>query len=89
MTTPLTLRQVKGSELTHDEVDGNFTALRTTADAAAVAAAARTRGVATSVLGPAYARLVTHMGIDDVGVDRAADVLGDILRRALAAGAGR
>lgn len=38
MTTPLTLRQVKGSELTHDEVDGNFTALRTTADAAAVAA---------------------------------------------------
>lgn len=32
MTTPLTLRSVKGSELTWDEVDANFTALRTTAD---------------------------------------------------------
>jgi len=34
MTTPLTLRSVKGSELTYDEMDGNLTALRTTADSA-------------------------------------------------------
>lgn len=33
MTTPLTLRADKGAPLTHDEVDGNFTALRATADA--------------------------------------------------------
>jgi hypothetical protein len=36
MTTTLTLRSVKGSELTHNEVDGNFTALRDTADAAGI-----------------------------------------------------
>lgn len=34
MTTSLTLRSVKGSALTHNEVDANFTALRTTADGA-------------------------------------------------------
>lgn len=34
MPTSLTLRSVKGSALTHNEVDGNFTALRDTADAA-------------------------------------------------------
>jgi hypothetical protein len=34
MTTVLTLRDVKGSPLTHAEVDGNFTALRETADRA-------------------------------------------------------
>lgn len=38
MTTPLTLRSVKGSPLTSPEIDGNFTALRTTADAAETAA---------------------------------------------------
>lgn len=34
MATALTLRSEKGSELTHAEVDANFTALRTTADRA-------------------------------------------------------
>ena len=38
MTTSLTLRTVKGSELTWGELDANFTALRTTADAALPAA---------------------------------------------------
>lgn len=33
MTTPLTLRAVKGSPLTHDEVDENFVAVRNRADA--------------------------------------------------------
>lgn len=33
MTTALTLRQAKGSPLTHAELDANFTALRTRADA--------------------------------------------------------
>ena len=32
MATSLTLRAVKGTELTEAEVDGNFTALRDTAD---------------------------------------------------------
>lgn len=40
MTTPLTLRSDKGSPLTHDEVDANFSGLRATADGADTAAAA-------------------------------------------------
>ena len=35
MTTSITLRSVKGTPLTHNEVDDNFTNLKTTADAAA------------------------------------------------------
>lgn len=39
MTTPLTLREVKGTPLTHAEMDENLTQLRDTADAKAQAAA--------------------------------------------------
>jgi threonine aldolase len=49
-------------------------------DAKALAAAARAEGVLISVLGPRTARLVTHMDVDDAGVDRAAEVLARILR---------
>jgi len=35
MTTELALRTIKGSPLTHEEVDSNFTNLRATADTAA------------------------------------------------------
>jgi threonine aldolase len=47
--------------------------------APAVAAAARERGVAVSVLGTGTARLVTHLDIDDAGIDRAVDVLRGLL----------
>ncbi len=69
------------------QVDTNIVLLDyrgTSLEAAAVDAAARGRGVATSVLGPKYARMVTHLGIGDAEVDRAIDVLGGLL-----AGAGR
>ncbi|WP_028182714.1 threonine aldolase family protein [Salinispora arenicola] len=49
-------------------------------DAPAFAAAARTEGVLVSVLGPRTARLVTHLGVDDVAVSRAIDVLTRVLR---------
>ncbi|MGN9808727.1 threonine aldolase family protein [Micromonospora sp. BQ11] len=49
-------------------------------DAHALAAAARSRGVLLSVLGPRTARLVTHMDVDDTAIDRATDVLTTILR---------
>lgn len=49
-------------------------------DAHALAAAARTEGVLVSVLGPRTARLVTHLGVDDVAVSRAIDVLTRVLR---------
>lgn len=45
----------------------------------ALAAAAGTDGVLISVVGPRRARLVTHLDVDDAGVDRAADVLSRLL----------
>jgi threonine aldolase len=49
-------------------------------DAPALGAAARERGVLVSVLGPYTARLVTHLDLDDAGVDRATEILSSILR---------
>ncbi|MGI8334798.1 threonine aldolase family protein [Actinomadura scrupuli] len=43
-------------------------------------AAARERGVHVSVLGPHVGRLVTHLDVDDAGIDRAIEVLTAILR---------
>jgi threonine aldolase len=48
-------------------------------DAPAFGAAARERGVLVSVLGPKAGRLVTHLDVDDAGIDRAIDVLTGIL----------
>jgi threonine aldolase len=44
-------------------------------DAPALGAAARAEGVLVSVLGPRTARLVTHLDVDDAGIDRAIEVL--------------
>jgi threonine aldolase len=49
-------------------------------DALSFGAAARERGVLVSVLGPRTARLVTHLDLDDAGVDRAIEVLTALLR---------
>jgi threonine aldolase len=49
-------------------------------DAPTLGAKARERGVLVSVLGPRVARLVTHLDVDDAGIDRAIDTLTDILR---------
>jgi threonine aldolase len=48
-------------------------------DAAAVAAAAREAGVLVSALGPQFLRLVTHLDVDDAGVERAIEVLAPLL----------
>jgi threonine aldolase len=50
-------------------------------DAPALGAAARAQGVLVSVLGPRTARLVTHLDLDDAGVDHAVGVLTAILSR--------
>jgi threonine aldolase len=50
--------------------------------AAALAAAAREHGVLVSALGPTFARLVTHLDVDDDGISHAADVLTRLLRSA-------
>ncbi|MBM0258781.1 GntG family PLP-dependent aldolase [Micromonospora sp. 4G55] len=49
-------------------------------DAKALAAAARAEGLLVSVLGPRTARLVTHMDVDDAGIDRAVEILTRLLR---------
>jgi threonine aldolase len=48
-------------------------------DAAALVAQARDKGVLLGASGPREARLITHLDVDDAGVDRAADVLLTIL----------
>jgi threonine aldolase len=50
-------------------------------DAATFAADCRAAGVLVSAVGPRRLRLVTHLDVDDAGIDRAIDVVG----RALAA----
>src|SRR5947209_762198 len=44
---------------------------KSTMDGPTLGAAARERGVLVSVLGPRSARLVTHLDVDDAGIDRA------------------
>jgi threonine aldolase len=48
-------------------------------DARQLAAAAAERGVRVSVMGPRLNRLVTHLDVDDAGVDQAIDVLTGLL----------
>ena len=50
-------------------------------DAPAVARAAAADGVLVSALGPRFLRLVTHLDVDDDGVQRAVDVLRPLVRR--------
>ena len=48
--------------------------------APALAAAAREQGVLISALGPTFARLVTHLDVDDDAITSAAEVLTALLR---------
>jgi threonine aldolase len=52
---------------------------KSTLDALDLGAAARAAGVLVSVLGPRNARLVTHLDVDDAGIDRAIEVLTSVL----------
>jgi threonine aldolase len=61
-------------------IDTNIIVLRVP-DANAVAAAAQERGVRVSTLGPSVLRMITHIDVDDAGLDRAIDVLAPLLRQ--------
>jgi threonine aldolase len=50
-------------------------------DAATFAADCRVAGVLVSAVGPRRIRLVTHLDVDDAGIDRAIDVVGRALSR--------
>lgn len=65
------------------EVDTNIVVLDLCSGPTApeLAAAAGERGVAVSVLGARTARLVTHLDVDDAGVERASEVLSGLLAR--------
>jgi threonine aldolase len=54
---------------------------RSKLDAPALAAAAAERGVLISPMLPRTARLVTHLDVDDAGIDQAIEVLGDLLKK--------
>ena len=47
----------------------------------ALAAAAAERGVLLAPMLPRLARLVTHLDVDDAGIDRAIEVLSGLLNR--------
>ncbi|GAA1413458.1 threonine aldolase family protein [Catellatospora coxensis] len=53
---------------------------KTALDAPTLAARAREQGVLVSALGPRTGRLITHLDIDDAGLDRAIDVLAALFR---------
>jgi threonine aldolase len=57
-----------------EQVPTNIVVLRV-ADSAALAAKAKDQGVLVSTMSPTIVRLVTHLDIDDAGIDRAIEVL--------------
>jgi threonine aldolase len=68
-----------------DKVQTNIVPLDLTTsaiDALTLGAAARERGVLVSVLGPRVGRLVTHLDLDDAGVNRAIEVLTELFKSA-------
>lgn len=75
------LAEVRPDVVDPGDVDTNIVVLDLAGGptAAALAGAAREQGVAVSVLGARTARLVTHMDVDDDGIDRAIDVLRGLL----------
>ena len=54
-------------------------------DAATFVNEAKTRSVWVSALGPNSIRLITHLDVDDRGVEQACDVLGNLLHKAFVA----
>lgn len=66
-----------------DHVQSNIIGLnlnQTDLTAADLAAAAKKEGVLISALGPRYARLVTHMDVDRVQTQRAAEIIASIVK---------
>ncbi|WP_026922958.1 GntG family PLP-dependent aldolase [Glycomyces arizonensis] len=61
------------------QVETNVVLLRIP-EIAAVAAAAAEQGVRISALGPDWGRLLTHLDVDDAGIDHAVKVLGELVQ---------
>lgn len=65
-------------ELNPGTIDTNIIVLNV-ADAPAIAQQAAAAGVLVSTLGPGVLRMITHLDIDDAGIDLAISVLGPLL----------
>ena len=61
------------------QVETNVILLRIP-EIAKVAAAAAEQGVRISVLGPDWGRLLTHLDVDDAGIEHAVEVLSELIR---------
>ncbi|MCD0445986.1 aminotransferase class I/II-fold pyridoxal phosphate-dependent enzyme [Glycomyces sp. A-F 0318] len=61
------------------QVETNIVLLRHP-EIAKLAAAAAEQGVRISVLGPDWGRMLTHLDVDDAGIEHAVKVLGDLAR---------
>ena len=80
MTTAITLRATKGSALTHNEVDANFTNLKATADAAET-----TANAAATAASMADALIKTAVTTEAIVADRSITVvLGGVTYKILA-----
>lgn len=71
------LAEALGADEAHTET--NIVVL-SVADAASVASAAREQGVLVSALGPTFLRLVTHLDVEDEGIETAIKVLAPLVR---------
>ena len=73
------LAELPGVALVLPAVPTNMALLRIRGDAAEAARRAAADGVLISTMGPDLLRCVTHLGVDDAGIDRAATVLASVL----------
>ena len=77
------IHQVAPSVINPDHVQTNIVGLNLkemNMTAAQLAATAKEKGVLVSALGPRYARLVTHLGVNDSEISKAAEILAGILK---------
>ena len=80
------IAEIAPATINPDHVETNIVGLDLSTlpiSAAELAQMAKDEGVLISALGPKYARLVTHLDIDDAAMEFAGNVLSQALNRAL------
>jgi threonine aldolase len=81
----LACNSIVASTVNPAEIETNIVGLDLTGSpwsASEFAAKAKESEVWVSALGPKYVRLVTHLDVDDAGIEKASAVLKDLLERA-------
>jgi threonine aldolase len=75
-----TVADCPAAEIDLTGVETNIVIFRVPGRAAALTAALKEKGVLASAIGPDAVRLVTHLDVDRVACERAAGILGGLLR---------